>query len=256
MRKKPAVLADFITQDDWVILTQYYEILEPVWQFTQRLEGRGSGASHGVVWQVIPAMERLFLHFEKLKAQYVITEPAQNYAAIPLLTSNTPASQSMVVASHHSQSQPSQLSQSYNVDLDEDMPISRPIRKAVRTAKNRRNQPAAAPPMSLPAPPPPPPLNLVAQTEQTSEYRMLATGINLAWKKLNEYYHLTDRSPVYVAAVVLHPAYTWKWFRSKWRTRQEWIQAAEVAVRQFWLLHYAQLPLEILTDDEEEERST
>lgn len=75
MRKKPAILNDRITQDDWALLTQYYEILEPVWQFTQRLEGRGTGASHEVVWQVIPAMERLFSHSEKLKNQYTIVEP-------------------------------------------------------------------------------------------------------------------------------------------------------------------------------------
>jgi hypothetical protein len=32
---------------------------------------------------------------------------------------------------------------------------------------------------------------------------MLCIGINLGWKKLDEYYQKTDQSPVYVAAVVL-----------------------------------------------------
>jgi hypothetical protein len=250
MRKKPAILTDFITQDDWVILTQYYEILEPVWQFTQRLEGRGSGASHGVVWQVIPAMERLFTHFEKLKSQYVIIEPVQNYSVVPLLTSHIPASQSMVVAS----SQPQSQSQSQTIDLDDDLPIHRPMRKAVKAARGRRNQ-AAPPPSPMLPPPTPPPPKPTAPTEQTPEYRMLATGVNLAWKKLNDYYEITDQSPVYVAAVVLHPAYTWKWLRSKWKSRQDWIKSSEHAVRQFWIQHYSQLPLEALTDNEEEERA-
>jgi hypothetical protein len=76
MRKKPAILKYFITQDDWVILTRYYEILKPIWQFTQRLEGHSAGASHSIICQVIPAMERLLARFEKLKRQYIIVEPA------------------------------------------------------------------------------------------------------------------------------------------------------------------------------------
>jgi hypothetical protein len=92
MRKKPIILNDFITQDDWVILTRYYEILEPIWHFTQRLEGHGAGASHGIIWQVIPAMERLLAHFERLKKQYVIVEPTQDYSAVPLMGSQILAS--------------------------------------------------------------------------------------------------------------------------------------------------------------------
>jgi hypothetical protein len=105
MRKRPTVLNDFITQDDWVVLTRYYEILEPIWQFTQRLEGQGNGASHGVVWQVIPAMERLFSHFEKLKEQYIILEPQQDYSSVPLVTSQTPASQNTLISQSQSESQ-------------------------------------------------------------------------------------------------------------------------------------------------------
>jgi hypothetical protein len=75
---------------------------------------------------------------------------------------------------------------------------------------------------------------------------MLATGVNLAWKKLDQYYQMTDQSPVYVAAVVLHPAYTWKWLRSEWKNRQDWITISEAAVRNFWLSGYANLTVEPL----------
>jgi hypothetical protein len=57
--------------------------------------------------------------------------------------------------------------------------------------------------------PSPLPSSLPSQTNNDShlsyEHRMLCVGINLRWKKLNKYYTLTDESPVYVAAVVLHP---------------------------------------------------
>jgi hypothetical protein len=35
--------------------------------------------------------------------------------------------------------------------------------------------------------------------------RHLRTAINNAWDKLDKYYILTDKTPAYVAALVLHP---------------------------------------------------
>jgi hypothetical protein len=72
-----------------------------------RLEGYGAGASHGIIWQVIPAMERLLAHFERLMKQYVTVEPEQDYSVVPLIGSRSPASQSVIVP--QIQSQASQL---------------------------------------------------------------------------------------------------------------------------------------------------
>jgi hypothetical protein len=248
MRKKPTVLNDFITQDDWVILTRYYEILEPIWQFTQRLEGHGAGASHGIIWQVIPAMERLLGHFERLKKQYIIVEPIQDYSVVPLTGSQIPASQSAMVSQLLSQaSQPPSLTPTNN----DHTPPSRPSR-ANKRAKKNKTTPMAPPPPRSPSPSPPPPTYTPSgePIEQTMEYRMLATGVNLAWKKLEQYYQITDQSPVYVAAVVLHPAYTWRWIRAKWKGRQDWITFSQQAVRQFWLDNYAQIAVDIPGGDE------
>lgn len=51
------------------------------------------------------------------------------------------------------------------------------------------------------------------------EHRMLCVGVNLGWKKLDEYYQETDQSPVYVVAVVLHPVLEWKWLGKAWKGR-------------------------------------
>lgn len=182
MRKKPAILNDFITQDDWVILTRYYEILEPIWQFTQRLEGLGAGASHGIIWQVIPAMERLLAHFEKLKRQYIIVEPAQDYSAVPLPGSQVPASQSAILSQlMNSQSQ---------AHPDNDDPP--PTLRSKRARKSMTILIAAPPPPQPPSPSPPSAPPLGKPIEHTLEYRMLATGVNLARKKLDHYYQVTD----------------------------------------------------------------
>jgi hypothetical protein len=45
--------------------------------------------------------------------------------------------------------------------------------------------------------------------------------------------------------VVLHPAYTWRWVRSKWRGRPDWITRSQEAVKQFWLLRYAHLEVDM-----------
>ena len=41
------------------------------------------------------------------------------------------------------------------------------------------------------------------------------TGINTAWLKLEKYFKLTDASPLYVAAIILHPTRRFKYFKDK-----------------------------------------
>jgi hypothetical protein len=38
----------------------------------------------------------------------------------------------------------------------------------------------------------------------------------------------------YVAAVVLHPAYTWRWHKNKWASKPAWIRDAERRVEYLW----------------------
>jgi hypothetical protein len=49
----------------------------------------------------------------------------------------------------------------------------------------------------------------------------MAPCIDMGWCKLNKYYTRTDQSPVYVAAIVLHPGWKWSYFseHSMWKNR-------------------------------------
>jgi hypothetical protein len=47
----------------------------------------------------------------------------------------------------------------------------------------------------------------------------LSTSVNLAWTKLEEYYKLMDNTPVYVAALFLHPRFQFEYFKKKWVTK-------------------------------------
>jgi hypothetical protein len=59
---------------------------------------------------------------------------------------------------------------------------------------------------------------------------------NSRWAKLDKYYSLTDRSPVYITALVLCPQNKWQYMDDNWPT--EWIIDAKTKVQMFWELEY------------------
>ncbi|KAF4546955.1 Hypothetical protein D9617_87g078060 [Elsinoe fawcettii] len=149
--REPAIVSDMLTNDDWTVLTQYHELLQPLPEATVRLQGH-AGGRFGCIWQLLPAFEYLLRHFEEQRQRHPV--PAESSQLDPsLLTSE----------SHFS------------------------------------------------------------------------TACNLGWQKLDEYYTKLDESPVYVAAVVLHPRLKWRWFR---RWPEAWLAAAKIPFSKLWS-HYA-----------------
>jgi hypothetical protein len=67
----------------------------------------------------------------------------------------------------------------------------------------------------------------VFSASSSQEHRLLCTNVNAGWAKLNKYYALTDMSSPFVAAVILHPAYTWRWLKNKWVSKPAWSRDAE-----------------------------
>ena len=51
--------------------------------------------------------------------------------------------------------------------------------------------------------------SLQVDLEQTEHFN---TGINTAWLKLEKYFKLVNRSPLYTAAIALHPAWRLEYF--------------------------------------------
>jgi hypothetical protein len=120
-RPQPKITEMMLSDDDWVVISQYTELLKPFKIATKRLEGRMSNGGHGSIWEVLPTFELLLAHLEAAKVQYA----------------------------HHPE-------------------------------------------------------------------QHFKENINLAWVKLNEYYALTDHSPAYIAATVLHPSYKWRFVEKYW----------------------------------------
>jgi hypothetical protein len=59
---------------------------------------------------------------------------------------------------------------------------------------------------------------------------------NSGWAKLEKYYSLTDRSPVYIAALVLCPQWKWEYIDGNWPA--EWVPMAKVQMQEFWQTEY------------------
>jgi hypothetical protein len=56
-------------------------------------------------------------------------------------------------------------------------------------------------------------------------------AINLGWKKLDKYYNLSDNTPAYRAAIVIHPSKKMAWFEAKWKEEHpQWITDAKDTV--------------------------
>jgi hypothetical protein len=59
---------------------------------------------------------------------------------------------------------------------------------------------------------------------------------NSGWSKLDKYYSLTERSPVYIAALVLCPQSKWQYIEDNWP--QEWILDSKAKLQAFWEEEY------------------
>ena len=71
-------------------------------------------------------------------------------------------------------------------------------------------------------------LSALPTAQSTAEHHF-NINIKLAWQKMNDYYSKLDNTPLYVAAVVLHPRMKWRWIEEQWYERLDWIRQAKSA---------------------------
>ena len=62
----------------------------------------------------------------------------------------------------------------------------------------------------------------------------LRIGCKLGWIKMDECYTLTEDSPVYLAALVLHPAFRWSTVEAQWIDHPDWLVRGKTAVEALW----------------------
>lgn len=78
-----------------------------------------------------------------------------------------------------------------------------------------------------------------------AEDAFMSPCCNSGWAKLDKYYSLTDRSPVYIAALVLCPQNKWQYMEDNWPI--EWIADAKAKVQLFWKREYKSTAITVPT---------
>ena len=53
---------------------------------------------------------------------------------------------------------------------------------------------------------------------------------------MNKYYELSDKSPAYITAIILHPSRKWRWIEKHWNLK--WILSAKQKMKTFWETKY------------------
>ncbi|PNP40319.1 hypothetical protein THARTR1_11250 [Trichoderma harzianum] len=138
-RKKPTIVDDKMSAEDWSVIAECLAILKPLKVATKRLEGRPKDGKFGAIWEVLLTMEWLLKHLEESKLQH-----------------------------------------------------------------------------------------------ERDEEPYLRIGCNLGWMKLDQYYTLTEDSPAYLAALILHPAFRWSTVESQWADHPDWLERGRTAVQELW----------------------
>jgi len=196
-----------LTTDDWMLLTEIKDILEPVYLQTKRCEGKGIHGHYGSIWEVLGSMKYLLGHFEKVKEEYAdavddISRAHEVLGAIPARRRNR-------APSYNPSHLPVHVRRHYD-SFDQYLDI-----------QPRRH-------------------NAEALIEDHRVY--LSVSINLAWKKLDDYYTHLDESPFYASALLLHPKYHIKWFYRHWSTEAllPYIQKTKDALTSYYTKFYVE----------------
>ena len=75
-------------------------------------------------------------------------------------------------------------------------------------------------------------LQKLESAKVTYANNVLATHINLAWMKLDEYYKKLDCAVVYAGSIVLDPRHKWTLFEEEWC--DEWVAFSKEALERLW----------------------
>jgi hypothetical protein len=82
----------------------------------------------------------------------------------------------------------------------------------------------------------------------------LATSINLAWSKLDEYYSKLDNTPAYTASLTLHPQFRLDYFVERWTgSLKKYLGPTKKAMRELYLRQYKHLSTPIESEQPEVE---
>ncbi|OWT42446.1 BED zinc finger domain-containing protein [Pochonia chlamydosporia 170] len=85
--------------------------------------------------------------------------------------------------------------------------------------------------------------------EKYADDPFMSPCCNSGWAKLDKYYSLTDRSPVYIAALVLSPQWKWDYIDNNWPS--DWREPCRKQMLDFWTKEYKSTAVTVPTQTSE-----
>jgi hypothetical protein len=175
----------------------------------------------GAIWQVLPVFGQLLEGFEGARQRH---KPFESQISIdPPNRANSPT---LSPPPTQSQTRPTNTRRRQRAPIGE---ASARATTAAVTSKSDITTPAASQITAV---------DDFVQSQINADFVTLehhfSTKINAAWQKLNDHYTRTNTTPIYRAAVFLHPRLEWRWFERCWETKSSWIVAAREAFINMW----------------------
>ncbi|KAM5527860.1 transposase-like protein [Fusarium oxysporum f. sp. phaseoli] len=209
-RRIPA--EDILSSEDWRVLGEVNEILKPIYLQTMRTQGWGKGDSHGHLWEVLIGMEYLLEHFEDWKVFYSeVTEETMGETQVDAAERIATASANF----RESNGRPSRVRR-LSARFEEDEVYALPQRKTISVRD-------------------------VAKSTLPADHRAyIRASINNGWKKLNEYYDKLGESPLFAAAIILHPRIGISWLEATWVSEEQlaWVRNAKAGIKDYFTRWY------------------
>ncbi|KAF6523209.1 hypothetical protein HZS61_008218 [Fusarium oxysporum f. sp. conglutinans] len=244
--------ADILTPDDWKVLREVSHILEPIYNMTMRTQGWGTSGGHGRLWEVMTGMEYILEHLEDWKLLY--EDETANHATEERRRAQGEGLESVADTKSMS-ARPSVVGQTRERPLRQSRLPSRLQGFEITPLHRRRETVLSACPSTSPL------FNEGAlpvhsrgdylqddarsvsniASMEGQERASIRASINAAWIKLNEYYTLLGRSPLFAASVVLNPNLGLRWLETNWTSPEQlqWLRDAKDGIKAYFERWYS-----------------
>lgn len=191
-----------LTAEDWRLLVELKAVVEPLYLQTMRCQGWGEKGSFGYLWEVLTGMEFLLHKMEGWRIFF-----------------DEPADEEILQSQSYLHYQQSTRRGRRSLKL-----ITQALPAHVRDeyTSNSSSQSQRLPTLS----------------DDSRSY--LRLSITNAWQKLNQYYTKLGDSPLFAAAIILHPGRSLRWLEDRWDTGDQltWLQDAREGLEQYWATWY------------------
>jgi hypothetical protein len=198
---------DQLSTEDWRLLGEIQQVLEPIYDMTMRTQGWAKGNGHGQLWEVMTGMEFLLDHLEAWKSLFEEEKAEQVLESASQLTQLNP--RDFQQRSRRSARQRGSLER-------QSLPFNEAaLPRHVRASYTSLN-------------------NSSISDMQSNERAYMRASITHAWVKLDEYYALLADSALYSAAVILHPEYGLSFLEEVWADQGQWLLNAKQDLKDYF----------------------